>query len=206
MSYNNTCKIRLVLWKACEGAKPITLSHRASWEQGEAEHRCCTLTFFHPLGKEKTRALTKNVCWGEGRLTFSCFALFLREKKKIPICLKEKKNCWRVLWKKQCLQQFLLKVNLRFPTIPLQWPLVLTDVWLESAWANELILNEHQKKCTILAPHYLHIRCFLPNFMDLASIMQLLIILTSYFNLFLQKSQMQSRQASQSMQSAFPDL
>lgn len=50
-----------------------------------------TLTFFHPLGKEKTRALTKNVCWRGGRPMFAWFALFLRGKKKNPnICLKKK--------------------------------------------------------------------------------------------------------------------
>lgn len=130
MSYNNTCKIRLVLWKACEGMKPITLSHRASSEKGEAEHRCHILSHIFPCtwGEKKKKALTKNVCWGSGGTDVFLFSLFLREK--FPICLMKKKNpnpkpknpkpLLKSFVEKQRLRQFLLKVNLRFPTVSLK--------------------------------------------------------------------------------------
>lgn len=92
MSYNNTCKIRLVLWKACEGMKPITLSHRASWEKGEAKHRCHILSHIFPCtwGGKKKRHWQRMFAGVVGALMFSCFSLFLREK--FPICLMKKKK------------------------------------------------------------------------------------------------------------------
>lgn len=137
-----------------------------------------THTYFstHLGDKKNKRTLTKNVCWrGEGTDMF-LFCSVLRGK--LPVCLT-KKNLKNLI-EKFCgkyLQPFLLTVKLTFPTISLKQPLVLTDVLLESAWASELILNGHKKSAAFLLHIIWTLSCFLPDIIDLTSIMQLLFYL-----------------------------